>query len=146
MLNTDVPNMMGSWYTIQIDSHVRCGKYPGITPDPVGQWMSWLLHREHIERDFFGSKRSEAEKTMVYPRLLTESAHYLRIRMGPKKIIQRTCDIPQPSNQICTFLLSRDTFNICITWWTTRYHSDNGSIFSILVAETTIKLLCSRVF
>lgn len=48
MLSTDVPDMMGSWYTIQIDNHVQYGKYPGITPDPVGQWMSWLPHREHI--------------------------------------------------------------------------------------------------
>lgn len=48
MLSTDVPDMMGSWYTIQIDNHVQYGKYPGITSDPVGQWMSWLPHREHI--------------------------------------------------------------------------------------------------
>lgn len=52
MLSTDVPDMMGSWYTIPIDNHVQRGKYPGITPDPVGQWMSWLPHREHISKRF----------------------------------------------------------------------------------------------
>lgn len=47
---------------------------------------------------------------MVYPRLLMQSSHYPRIKMGPKKIIQRMRSIAQPHNQIQTFPLFRDVY------------------------------------
>lgn len=62
MLSTDVPNMMGSWYTIQIDNHVQCGKYPGKLQIQLANGCYDCLTENIFKRDLFGNNKKFVSK------------------------------------------------------------------------------------